>query len=382
MVGMGREGREKQGSKNELNRAVQGRGDIASKQKGSPLRIDYNKLATLIERKGKLSALFACNAMTIKVGEGFCNLRLVKLFDRTRWLFIHQNLNAFQQHKGRGQELVSIQPPPTPGFSSPRNTNLVCKPKKEIYVMACGKLKQAQEVLSFFCMDDIAFSSNDLALINELKIRLRTQFDMKVWGRSKGSMLVKERALTGGVVVLLLTGFLPYTPADAYFLPLKKIEKIANPTHMEVFDGAAQVYPGVPFTRYAILGDDFIIEDEPVAERYHELILPLNVQFLLEKSLVSSVGDLEFGKRFFLRGVTKKFFPVSCHMLRSLVSSISLVPVMRAIMPKNLPLSYHLQEAGYRVYTRSTTPLYDGGQKGVQKSLVDLFFYHVSHTLI
>lgn len=55
-------------------RAVQGRGDIASKQKGSPFRTDYNKLTTLIERKGKLSALFACNAMPIKVGERFCNL--------------------------------------------------------------------------------------------------------------------------------------------------------------------------------------------------------------------------------------------------------------------------------------------------------------------
>ena len=31
---------------------------------------------------------------------------------------------------------------------------------------------------------------------------------------------------------LLQTGFLPYTPADAYFLPLKKIEKTANPTHV------------------------------------------------------------------------------------------------------------------------------------------------------
>nr|GEW57455.1 hypothetical protein NitaMp102 [Tanacetum cinerariifolium] len=34
-------------------RAVQGRGDIASKQKGSPFRTDYNKLTTLIERKAR-----------------------------------------------------------------------------------------------------------------------------------------------------------------------------------------------------------------------------------------------------------------------------------------------------------------------------------------
>lgn len=52
-------------------RAVQGRGDIASKLQGFPFRTDYNKLATLIETKGQLSALFACNALPIKVGERF-----------------------------------------------------------------------------------------------------------------------------------------------------------------------------------------------------------------------------------------------------------------------------------------------------------------------
>jgi len=126
--------------------------------------------------------------------------------------------------------------------------------------------------------------------------------------------------------------------------------------HLVIWFVAAQVYPGVPFTRYAILGDDIVIGDERVAERYRELISPLNVPFSLEKSLVSSVGALEFAKRFFVRGVTKGFFPVSSHMLRSLVSSISLVPVMRAIMSKDLPLSYRLREAGYRVYTRRTAP--------------------------
>ena len=59
------------GSRARRKRAVQGRGDIASKQQGSPFRTDYNKLATLIETNGKLSALFACNALPIKVGERF-----------------------------------------------------------------------------------------------------------------------------------------------------------------------------------------------------------------------------------------------------------------------------------------------------------------------
>lgn len=56
-------------------RGVQGRGDIASKQQDSPGPARDSK------RKGKLSALFACNAMPIQVGEGFCNLRLLTLFD-------------------------------------------------------------------------------------------------------------------------------------------------------------------------------------------------------------------------------------------------------------------------------------------------------------
>lgn len=126
--------------------------------------------------------------------------------------------------------------------------------------------------------------------------------------------------------------------------------------HFVIWFVAAQVYPGVPFTRYAILGDDIVIGDERVAERYRELMSQLNLPFSLEKSLVSSVGALEFAKRFFVRGVTKDLSPVSCRMLRSLVSSISLVPVMRAIMSTDLPLSYRLREAGYRVYTRRTAP--------------------------
>lgn len=96
--------------------------------------------------------------------------------------------------------------------------------------------------------------------------------------------------------------------------------------HLVIWFVAAQVYPGVPFTRYAILGDDIVIGDERVAERYRELMSQLNVKISLEKSLVSSVGALEFAKRFFVRGVTKDLSPVSCRMLRSLVSSISLVP--------------------------------------------------------
>ncbi|XP_028105212.1 uncharacterized protein LOC114304225 [Camellia sinensis] len=171
-------------------------------------------------------------------------------------------------------------------------------------------------VLLLVYVDDIAFSSNDLASINELTRTLRTQFDMKDLGDSKSFL---------GIEVM-------------------RSQRGLEPS-------ATQVYLGVPFTRYAILGGDIVIGDERVAERYHELMSQLNVPFSLEKSLVSSVGALEFAKRFFVRGVTKNLSPVSCRMLRSLVSSISLVSVMRAIMSTDLPLSYRLREAGYRVYT-------------------------------
>lgn len=46
MVGPWGEGKGEAGLE---ERAVQGRGDIASKQQGYPFRTDYNKLATIIE---------------------------------------------------------------------------------------------------------------------------------------------------------------------------------------------------------------------------------------------------------------------------------------------------------------------------------------------
>ena len=52
-------------------------------------------------------------------------------------------LHAFQSKAFRIYAFNSFNDPPTPGFSSPRNPNLVCKLKKAIYVTASDKLKQA-----------------------------------------------------------------------------------------------------------------------------------------------------------------------------------------------------------------------------------------------
>uniref|UniRef100_A0A3Q7IUG6 Reverse transcriptase Ty1/copia-type domain-containing protein n=1 Tax=Solanum lycopersicum TaxID=4081 RepID=A0A3Q7IUG6_SOLLC len=51
------------------------------------------------------------------------------------------------------------------------------------------RIRGQHQILSLFCLDDIAFSSNDLASINELKRRLRTRFDMKDLGDSTKSFL-------------------------------------------------------------------------------------------------------------------------------------------------------------------------------------------------
>lgn len=75
---IGREGREKKGSKNEL---ICVRMQGYNKQQGSSFRTNYNKLVALIETNGKFSALFSCNSIPIKVGKCFCNLRLIMLFN-------------------------------------------------------------------------------------------------------------------------------------------------------------------------------------------------------------------------------------------------------------------------------------------------------------
>ncbi|GJX66258.1 hypothetical protein Tco_0300601 [Tanacetum coccineum] len=75
-------------------RSVQGRGDIASEQKGSPFR-------TLIERKGKLSALFACNAMLSKSLAKLCNIRSLRCSTELVWLHRPRQVpNALRFNEG------------------------------------------------------------------------------------------------------------------------------------------------------------------------------------------------------------------------------------------------------------------------------------------
>jgi len=76
-------------------------------------------------------------------------------------------------------------------------------------------------------------------------------------------------------------------------------------THHAVLQYAAYLaYPGKPgwFQEYALLGDDIVIADKAVAEKYLVLMDTLGVEVGLSKSLVSSTGSLEFAKRTWVRG--------------------------------------------------------------------------------
>nr|WMI40078.1 MAG: RNA-dependent RNA polymerase [Rhizoctonia cerealis duamitovirus] len=104
---------------------------------------------------------------------------------------------------------------------------------------------------------------------------------------------------------------------------------------------------GVPiwFTGYAILGDDIVISDKRVANRYKLVMASLGVKIGLAKSLVSPYGTaLEFAKRTFWNGVD--------------VSPISFVEIQMAfthpagavdfIKKYGLSLAAFLKAAGYR----------------------------------
>jgi len=80
------------------------------------------------------------------------------------------------------------------------------------------------------------------------------------------------------------------------------------------------VKPGTLYTNYALLGDDLVIVDGPVAHSYLRLMSSIGVAINLNKSILSPKGlGLEFAKRTFIEGVD-----VSPLSLRDL--SLSLKP--------------------------------------------------------
>lgn len=88
--------------------------------------------------------------------------------------------------------------------------------------------------------------------------------------------------------------------------------------HILVWWAANQVYPGVLFQSYAILGDDVVIADEEVARLYESALGRLEVQISYTKSLISHSGSTEFAKRFRVKDLRKDLSPIS---IRNLMNS-------------------------------------------------------------
>jgi len=80
----------------------------------------------------------------------------------------------------------------------------------------------------------------------------------------------------------------------------------------------------IRYSRYAILGDDIVICDDKVAERYKEIMKDLGVSINLKKTLVSS-DTFEFAKRLIHRGIEYSPFPINA------LVSVYKVPTLLAL---------------------------------------------------
>lgn len=83
------------------------------------------------------------------------------------------------------------------------------------------------------------------------------------------------------------------------------------------------MYP-VPFSSYAVLGDDVVISDSKVASEYYNLLNRLGVSISRGKSLISSNGSFEFAKRFWVKSLQRDVSPISLRILIGCRSTVGL----------------------------------------------------------
>ena len=123
--------------------------------------------------------------------------------------------------------------------------------------------------------------------------------------------------------------------------------------HYMVWLAAWFLYPRrkAPFRKYALLGDDIVIADRAVAEKYQALLDILDVSISESKSIDSKTGALEFAKQFWIEKVSINLTPVSA---KAILASGSLIGLCQLAEKYNLSRSClsRLAGAGYRVRGR------------------------------
>jgi len=110
------------------------------------------------------------------------------------------------------------------------------------------------------------------------------------------------------------------------------------------------------FDRYALLGDDIVIADKGVADRYLEIMERIGVKISIPKSLVSHTGCVEFAKRFRMGKVDLS--PISFKSVFTLIPPVigSLVNRVAEFRPVRRSEPFRWLGAGYRILGQSMYP--------------------------
>lgn len=122
--------------------------------------------------------------------------------------------------------------------------------------------------------------------------------------------------------------------------------------HFLVWWCAEQVYPGVAFKQYTVLGDDVVITDQKVASVYEKALGDLGVTISYQKSLISNSGSAEFAKRFRVRELRKDISPVSIRSLLNFHHPCGLFAVHLKYSFKRFSTLARVGGANYRVLAR------------------------------
>ena len=127
--------------------------------------------------------------------------------------------------------------------------------------------------------------------------------------------------------------------------------------NLMVWLAAWLVYPGrkAPFRKYALLGDDIVIADRDVAEKYKALLEILDVSISESKSIDSKTGAVEFAKQFWVDQIQVNLTPISA---KAVLTSFELIGLCQFAEKYDPPISsilsclIRLAGAGYRVRGR------------------------------
>lgn len=126
--------------------------------------------------------------------------------------------------------------------------------------------------------------------------------------------------------------------------------------HYMVWLAAHLVNPSrkAPFRAYALLGDDIVIADKAVANRYQDLLNRIGVLISEPKSLVSDNGSLEFAKQFWCG--QRNLSPIS---VKALLVSRSVLGLCSLSQKYNIPFKgiVRLGGGGFRVLANLDNPL-------------------------